>query len=591
MFEEHQPQSQPRETGRRPQARSLRAPRWASAAACAVVLALGTAARAERPQPTQVVPARLERLPPVAPAPEEIAPPELPTPAAELPQPEMEMAIEPYPVSGGPSVMVGPAMTQPASHPNLPPPPADPTEVPLPINLATALRLSDARPLIVAAAQARIQIAAAELERANVLWLPNVNGGNAYIFHAGGKQQSNGALLNQNTNFLYAGGSLELKVATTDAIFEPLAARQDLRARRANLQAAKNEALLETANAYFTVQQARGSYTAMLDVVQRSEVLVKRIEAIARGLAPRDEIYRSRTLLAQMQQDAAVSQQQWRVSSARLTRVLRLNPEAIVVPLEPEHLQVTLIEPQTTLDELIPVGLTYRPELAAHQAIVQATLARLKQERMRPLLPSILITGHSTPEFLFQGGIFATGSNGLDDWAGRADIGAQVVWRVDNLGFGNQALIRKRRGENNLAMVELFNIQDYVAAEVTQAKADVESAAVRMVEAERGLKTGLKSYAGNLQGLGQTHRFHDVLVLVNRPQEVVAALEQLKQAYLNYYATVADYNRAQFKLFYALGFPAKILACERTPGVPEPIDTSRPAYLPPVFDPATTAGP
>ena len=74
----------------------------------------------------------------------------------------------------------------------------------------------------------------------------------------------------------------------------------------------------------------------------------------------------------------------------------------------------------------------------------------------------------------------------------------------------------------------------------------------------------------------------DLLSLVDRPQEVVASLQQVRQAYLNYYQTVADFNRSQFRLFYALGFPAKILACERTPGTPEPVDTNRPASMPPV---------
>ena len=41
------------------------------------------------------------------------------------------------------------------------PAPLEPTDFRFPINLATALRLSDARPLIVAAAQARVWIAEA----------------------------------------------------------------------------------------------------------------------------------------------------------------------------------------------------------------------------------------------------------------------------------------------------------------------------------------------------------------------------------------------------------------------------------------------
>lgn len=516
---------------------------------------------------------KLERLPPVEPA------EELPKPPPALPQLQNPAQAQ---LPGAGPVLWGPEPTKPE---HLPPfGAAEPArnDQPLPINLATALRLSDARPLVVAAAQARIEIAAAELEGARVLWLPQINMGAAYVFHDGGQQALDGSLLRADKNFLYSGGSLRLNIATTDAIFQPLAAAQMFRAREIGLQTARNEALLATADAYFEVQQARGSYAAMLDATEKGKELVRHLEQLARGLAPRDEIFRARTLLAELKQAAAIQQQKWRVASARLTRVLRLNPETVVVPLEPDFLKITLISPSKTVDELIPVGLTNRPELGSHQAIVQATLARLKQEKMRPLIPSLLLTGDGTPEFYYQGGIFGTGAGGIKQWAGRADIGAQVVWRIDNLGFGNQALIRKARGNRDLALVELYEVQDRVAAEVTQAKADVEAAAYRAREAAIGMKESLATWKGNLRGLGQTTRFTDLLVLVNRPQEVTAALQQLQQAYMNYYGSIADFNRAQFRLFYALGFPAKILACERTPGVVEPVDTSRPRYMPAV---------
>ena len=51
--------------------------------------------------------------------------------------------------------------------------PLESTDLRFPINLATALRLSDARPLIVAAAQASVWVAEAELTRAKVLWVPH----------------------------------------------------------------------------------------------------------------------------------------------------------------------------------------------------------------------------------------------------------------------------------------------------------------------------------------------------------------------------------------------------------------------------------
>ena len=53
---------------------------------------------------------------------------------------------------------------------------------------------------------------------------------------------------------------------------------------------------------------------------------------------------------------------------------------------------------------------------------------------------------------------------------------------------------------------------------------------------------------------------------MNRPQEVVAALQQLQQAYINYYTSTNDYNRAQFRLFRAMGYPAQRLACGKDLG-------------------------
>ena len=82
--------------------------------------------------------------------------------------------------------------------------------------------------------------------------------------------------------------------------------------------------------------------------------------------------------------------------------------------------------------------------------------------------------------------------------------------------------------------------------------------------------------------LQHTTRFGDVLVLINRPQEVVFALQFMKKAFDEYFTTVAEYNRAQFELFHAMGYPAREITYVRPPGTVEPVDTARPDYLPPV---------
>ena len=96
------------------------------------------------------------------------------------------------------------------------------------------------------------------------------------------------------------------------------------------------------------------------------------------------------------------------------------------------------------------------------------------------------------------------------------------------------------------------------------------------------MSKALITFEGNYEGLAQTKRFGNVLVQIYRPQEVVIALEHLLTAYNQYFSTVADYNRAQFEMFHALGYPAREVAALRPPGDAEPVDTSRPGYLPPV---------
>src|SRR5262249_36548429 len=157
-----------------------------------------------------------------------------------------------------------------------------------------------------------------------------------------------------------------------------------LRAREIEVQTARNDALLEVAEAYFNVQQARGRLAGARDAVDKGEELVQKIRRLGRGLTPPVEADRARAERAARAEAMIAGDADGRVASADLTGVLRLNPGAVVAPLEPPHLQVTLLPPEETVDHLIPVGLTNRPELASQQALVQATLVRLRQEKLRP---------------------------------------------------------------------------------------------------------------------------------------------------------------------------------------------------------------
>ncbi len=182
-------------------------------------------------------------------------------------------------------------------------------------------------------------------------------------------------------------------------------------------------------------------------------------------------------------------------------------------------------------------------------------------------MPSLLLRGASTnPAGTLAAGYFGGGLNSnISNFSARSDWDMQVLWELQGLGLGNRARVQEMSAENRVAMLELFRTQDRVAAEVVQAYAQAQSAAARVGQAEAELRDAVDSLDKNFEGLGQTKRAGDLILLVIRPQEVVAALQALSIAYADFYGAIADYDRAQFRLYRALGRPAQTLAAEPAP--------------------------
>jgi outer membrane protein TolC len=194
-----------------------------------------------------------------------------------------------------------------------------------------------------------------------------------------------------------------------------------------------------------------------------------------------------------------------------------------------------------------------------------------------------VVLGGSGPGGAFNGGVFA-GSPNDDPYTGggRFDLELGVVWTLDNLGAGNRALVRQRSAQQQQAMLALFDTQDRVAEEVVQAHAQLEAGAVQVGEAETEVREASITLAGTRIGLRETRGAGGLLQPINRPQEAVAALQQLNRAYDVYFAAVNNYNRAQFQLYRAMGYPARSLICDCPLEKLQDVDTSRPACLPPV---------
>ena len=126
----------------------------------------------------------------------------------------------------------------------------------------------------------------------------------------------------------------------------------------------------------------------------------------------------------------------------------RLDPTAQVEPLEPPHLLVTLVDLSRPVDDLVVVGLTNRPELAARQAQVQATLTLLPPGAgcgrwSRAVVRGCVHTGRGT---LAVGRVRRRLNSTVGDFGCRGDIDVQLLWQLDNLGLGNRARVQAAAG-------------------------------------------------------------------------------------------------------------------------------------------------
>jgi outer membrane protein TolC len=442
-----------------------------------------------------------------------------------------------------------------------PPKPLPQTEEPipdqLPIDLPTALRLAGTNHLQIALAAERVRQAEARLQGARALWLPTLDAGIEYNRHEGQIQDTSGNVIDVRRSSLFVGGGpkvgsdslnggnngpsrLSLGLPLADALFAPLVERQNARATTAAEAATFNDSLLEVAVAYLDLARAQGQVSIAREAAKNAEELVRLVDARVRaGTAPPADELRARAELADRRRQVFQVHEAVQDASAELVRLLRLQPGTSLLSLEAQPHPLCLVDAESRLPDLIAQGLVNRPELAAHQALVQAALERLRQEEWRPFIPHVQVG-------LSAGGFGGGPNSFFGNFSDRTDLDALVVWELRGLGFGNRALQRERASQQAQAALTAEQIRDKVAAEIVRAYYQVRLRHQQIEEARAQVEASAEALPLNLKGIlgGQL-----------RAIEAQQAIQALAAARNQYVATVIDYNRAQFQLLRALGRP------------------------------------
>jgi outer membrane protein TolC len=430
----------------------------------------------------------------------------------------------------------------------LPPPsplPGAAEHEPYLIDLPTALRLANGDNPQIQFARERIRAAQARFDQAHVLWLPNLLVGSDWHRHDGQVQDIKGPVFPDSKSSLFVGPAASARFSLADALFEPLAARQFVAAREATARTVTNDTLLDVALGYWDLIRARSIRSITGETREESRKLDELSQSYNKvGKLKNADAERARADFRGRVQEVEATREREQIASIRLAQLLRLDPFVTLQPTEAEALPITLIEPEALQKDLAALALQNRPELAESQALVRLAIERMRQAKYGPLLPSVLLE--------YRGGGFGGGQNGFfGDFGWRSDFDAGLYWKLNNLGFGDRALQRERRSDVNQARIQEVAQMDRVVAEVAAALTRLRSQQAQMEEARLAMESATRSYELNW------NLFKEGGIEAIRSIEVLQSLQVNDQSRKNYLDAIIGYNRAQFELHWALGYPVE----------------------------------
>lgn len=411
------------------------------------------------------------------------------------------------------------------------------------VDLPSALQLANAQNPEIAMARERINEALAHQEGVDLLWLPDLQFGPAWTRHDGQIQRSTGEVITVSRSSLFVGGGPVLTLDLAEAIFAPLAARQVTAARQAGALAATNRRTLDVAVAYIDLLQVYAELQISAETVEHARRLLnitKNYEKTGKGVAA--DTARARTEYNLRLSEQAEIEGRIAVTSARLVQLLNLDPQVSLRPVEPALVPMSLVPERAPLAELLAQAMSYRPELTENQALIAAAIQRWRAAKIEPLVPKLGLG-------LSAGGFGGGANSFFGDFDGRSDFSALAVWQLRSFGLGDAVRVRERQSQYNQAVFQQNTIEAMVASEVVSAFGVAFSRRRELDSAQLAVAAARDSYQLNEERI---RRAPDQA----RPIELLQAIQALERARHDYLRVVADYNRAQFRLYTALGNPS-----------------------------------
>jgi outer membrane protein TolC len=419
------------------------------------------------------------------------------------------------------------------------------------VDFFAALQLAEAQNPNIGLSRQAIQEALAQQLQARSMLLPSVRAGANYRNHQGVLQTSSGKMEDVNSSSLYLGNGVLAEAAGTtvipgvqvfahlgDGIFEPLAARQLVASRNFQAQATSNQILLEVAGRFLDLVRAEAELQALRQTEKDMDQAVQITRAFAKAKQGREaDAMRAQTTALLLHSQTVRAEEDLLTAAAELARVLSLDPAIRLRAPSQSAVLLELVDARQDLGALLALAQAARPELAALSAEIARKQIQVRQERIRPFLPTVSLG--------FSAGSFGGGPTpAFGKFNNRTDVDLVAYWTLQNMGMGNRALQKERLSEQDQMTLERERMLNVIGREVADAQAlvlsrweNLDIARSRLVIAERAFQEDLKRIRGN----------------VGLPIELLNSLNRLASARVDAVRVLQEYNLAQMQLFVALG--------------------------------------
>jgi len=428
-----------------------------------------------------------------------------------------------------------------------------------PIDLPTALRLANANNPTLHVVQARMREAVANLDRARLLWIPQLSFGPTFFYHDGIDQNRRGNVFIVSRGFYTFGAGPGMRVDLSEALYQPLVARQNARAAQARAEATANQIQLDVALAYWNLVELQGLKVINADILARVEQILAAAQtrAPAAGGKTTMDLARLRSEMNLRRQEGIVLRGRQVAASARLAQLLGLDPAVELVPYEPIVVPLIIVPGHLTVEQLLQIAFRARPELAAAAAQLGAAGSLVRQSKVAAFLPRL------QGEFIAGG--MGAGINGqFGPFTSQYNASLALIWNWEAFGAGNVAAIRARQANFDAVASQLRALQAQVVAEVVEAAQTARTHYEAIDIAQDEVR-----HAEELYRQCHTNLVDPLAPLDTR--ELFLAVQALNTARVRYLQQVLEFNRCQFRLHSAMGQPALTgweAAERRTLGLP-----------------------